>query len=41
MLTEPLTDAVAQPARAPAPDPVVFYGVFGLLLFAPLAFGSG
>ena len=40
MLTEPLTDKVAQPARAPAPDPVVFYGVFGLLLFAPLAFGT-
>jgi O-antigen ligase len=40
VLTEPLTDAAVQPARAPAPDPIVFYGVFGLLLFGPLAFGA-
>ena len=29
-----------QPTRAPLPDPVIFYGVFGLLLFGPLAFGA-
>ena len=40
MLTAPLTDAALQPARASAPDPVVFYGAFGLLLFGPLAFGA-
>ncbi len=40
MLTAPLTDAALQPARAPAPDRVVLYGVFGLLLFGPLAFGA-
>ncbi len=40
MLTAPVTDAALQPARASAPDPVVLYGVFGLLLFGPLAFGA-
>ncbi len=35
-----IPDAVAQSARTSAPDPVVFYGVFSLLLFAPLAFGA-
>lgn len=40
MLTAPVTDAALQPARASAPDRVVFYGVFGLLLFGPLAFGA-
>jgi len=40
VVTAPVTDAAAQPARASASDPVVFYGVFGLLLFGPLAFGS-
>jgi O-antigen ligase len=36
----PVTDAGPQPARSPAPDPVTFYGVIGLLLFGPLAFGA-
>ena len=40
MLTAPVTDAALQPARASAPDPVVLYGAFGLLLFGPLAFGA-
>ena len=40
MLTAPVTDAALQPARASAPDRLVFYGVFGLLLFGPLAFGA-
>lgn len=40
MLSAPVIDATMRPARSPGPDPVVFYGVFGLLLFAPLAFGS-
>lgn len=40
MVTAPAADAAIQPTRAPAPDPVLFYGVFGLLLFGPLAFGS-
>jgi O-antigen ligase len=40
VLTAPVTDNALQPARAPAADPVVLYGVFGLLLFAPLAFGT-
>ena len=40
MLTAPATDAAVQPARVPAPDPVIFYGAFGLLLFGPLAFGA-
>ena len=40
MLTAAVTDAAVQPARAPTADPVVFYGLFGLLLFGPLAFGA-
>jgi len=40
MLTAPVTDAALQPARASAPDPMVLYGAFGLLLFGPLAFGA-
>jgi O-antigen ligase len=32
--------AAVQPVRVPSADPVVFYGVFGLLLFGPLAFGA-
>jgi O-antigen ligase len=40
MLTAPVTDAALQPVRALATDRVVFYGVFGLLLFGPLAFGA-
>jgi O-antigen ligase len=40
MVTAPVTDAAVQPTRAPASDPVIFYGVFGLLLFGPLAFGA-
>jgi O-antigen ligase len=40
MVTAPVTDTAVQPARTPAPDPVIFYGVFGLLLFGPLAFGA-
>jgi O-antigen ligase len=39
-MTTPATDAAVQPARASAPDPVIFYGVFSLLLFGPLAFGA-
>jgi O-antigen ligase len=39
-MTTPAIDAAVQPARATAPDPVIFYGVFGLLLFGPLAFGA-
>jgi len=40
VLTAAVTDAAVQPARAPTADPVVFYGLFGLLLFGPLAFGA-
>ena len=40
MLTAPVTDAAVQPARSPRPTPVILYGVFGLLLFGPLAFGA-
>jgi len=40
VLTAAVTDAAVQSARAPTADPVVFYGVFGLLLFGPLAFGA-
>jgi len=40
MVTAPAPDAAIQPTRAPAPDPVVLYGVFGLLLLGPLAFGA-
>lgn len=40
MLTAPVREAAVQPARGSAPDPVVLYGVFGLLLFGPLAFGA-
>lgn len=40
MLSAPVTDAAAPPALVPARDPAVFYGVFGLLLFGPLAFGA-
>ncbi len=40
MLTAPVTDAAAQSAYASAACPVVLYGVFGLLLFGPLAFGA-
>jgi O-antigen ligase len=39
-LTPVATELPVQPARTAAPDRVVFYGVFALLLFAPLAFGS-
>jgi O-antigen ligase len=40
VLTAPVTDAAVLPARTSAPDPLIFYGVFGLLLFGPLAFGA-
>ncbi len=33
-------DAGVQPARVSAPDSVVLYGLFGLLMFGPLAFGA-
>jgi O-antigen ligase len=38
--TAPVIDAGVQPARAPASSSTIFYGVFGLLLFGPLAFGA-
>jgi O-antigen ligase len=40
VVSAPATDAAVQPVRVPAADPVVLYGVFGLLLFGPLAFGA-
>jgi O-antigen ligase len=40
MVTAPVSDAVVQPVRSAQPDRVVLYGVFGLLLFGPLAFGA-
>ncbi len=40
MVTAPVTDAALQPARISRPDPIIFYGVFGLLLLGPLAFGA-
>jgi len=40
MVTAPVSDAVVQPVRSSQPDWIVFYGVFGLLLFGPLAFGA-
>lgn len=40
MLSALVTDAAVQPVRVASADPVVFYGVFGLLLFGPLAFGA-
>jgi O-antigen ligase len=40
VLTNRVSDAALQPSRTSAPDPVVFYGVFSLLLFGPLAFGA-
>jgi O-antigen ligase len=40
VVTASLADAVPQPARAAAPDPVIFYGTFALLFFGPLAFGA-
>ena len=40
MVSSPATDAAVQPVRVPAADPVLLYGVFGLLLFGPLAFGA-
>jgi O-antigen ligase len=39
-LSTPVTGAALQTVRATAPDPVIFYGVFSLLLFGPLAFGA-
>jgi len=35
-----LEAATVQPIRASALDPVIFYGIFGLLMFGPLAFGA-
>lgn len=40
MLIAPATDAAVRPSHASALDPVIFYGVFVLLLFGPLAFGA-
>jgi O-antigen ligase len=40
MVTTPVSDAVVQPGRSAQPDRIVLYGVFGLLLFGPLAFGA-
>jgi O-antigen ligase len=40
VVSAPVTDAAVQPVRVPSADPVVLYGVFGLLLFGPLAFGA-
>lgn len=40
MLTAPAVEAGIRPSRASALDPVTLYGVFGLLLFGPLAFGA-
>ena len=40
MLTEPGTDAAVQPARTSASASGVLYGLLGLLLFGPLAFGA-
>jgi len=40
MLVETSTQAAVRPAHASALDPVIFYGVFALLLFGPLAFGA-
>jgi hypothetical protein len=40
MVTAPVTHEVARPAHASTLDPVIFYGVFALLLFGPLAFGA-
>src|SRR6185369_2664039 len=34
------TDAAVQPVRVPAAAPAILYGVLGLLLFGPLAFGA-
>ena len=39
-LNTPVNAAALQPVPARAPDPIVFYGVFSLLLFGPLAFGA-
>ena len=40
MVTAAVSDAVVQPFNSSQPDPIVFYGVFGLLLFGPIAFGA-
>jgi len=40
METNALTEATVRAARASSADPVIFYGVFSLLLFGPLAFGA-
>ena len=40
VLTAPTLDAAVHPHRASALDPVIFYGVFILLMFGPLAFGA-
>jgi O-antigen ligase len=40
VVTAPVSDAVVQPVRSAQPDRIVLYGVFGLLLFGPLAFGA-
>jgi O-antigen ligase len=40
VVSTPVTDAAVQPVRVPAADPAILYGVFGLLLFGPLAFGA-
>ena len=40
VLSAPVSDAAVQPVRVAAADPVVFYAVFALLLFGPLAFGA-
>jgi len=34
------TDAAVRPVRVPGADPAILYGVLGLLLFGPLAFGA-
>jgi len=40
VVTTPVSDAVVPPVRSSQPDRIVLYGVFGLLLFCPLAFGT-
>jgi O-antigen ligase len=39
-VTTPVSDAVVPPVRSSQTDRIILYGVFGLLLFGPLAFGT-
>ncbi len=39
-MTAPISDVATQPVPGAQPDRIVLYGVFGLLLFGPLAFGT-